>query len=172
MQRITISIDDDIAEGFDELCARKQYRNRSEAFRDLMRRDLAQTTLLNGHSQCVAVVSYRFNHHTRQLAIRMNEHQHSHTSLIVSTMHVHVSADECVETVVMRGPVGEVRTLAEKMIAETGIEEGQVQYMTVPEAAHHSHEHPHEHSHDHGDDGENHAHPHTHEHSHEHPHKH
>lgn len=131
MQRLTISVDDELAEAFDRLIASRQYKNRSEAVRDLLRRELAEQAMLKGQGECVAVVSYSYDHHSRQLSSRMIEQQHDHTSLVISTMHVHVSQSDCVEAVVMRGPIKEVEALSESMIAETGIEHGHVHFIPV-----------------------------------------
>ena len=72
MQRLTISLDDELASAFDELIHRRGYANRSEAVRDLLRRELGQNELTNGTAkQCVAILSYVFDHHERQLSMRL-----------------------------------------------------------------------------------------------------
>ena len=160
MQRLTISVDDDIAQAFEELIAKRGYKNRSEAFRDLLRRELSQEALtrgLPGKDECMAVVSYGFDHHSRNLSAKVNEQQHAHHESIVASMHVHANHDHCVEVVVMRGAYETVRPLAEEMIAETGIENGAVHYVALP--ADGGHTHAHDHAHDHGYE-------HTHDHSH------
>lgn len=149
MQRLTISVDDDIARAFDALIEERRYKNRSEAFRDLLRRELAQNAFEKQNAECVAVVSYTFDHQARNLSSRMIEQQHDHHSMVISSMHVHVSRHKCVETVVMRGPYDKVRRMAQDTIAETGIEEGAVNYIAVHEddkehpvdEHHHGHEH-------------------------------
>lgn len=109
MQRFTISIDDDLAQLFDDYLERYGYSNRSEAFRDLIRNLLAGLEVQNNpDAQCIGILSYAYNHHERQLAMRMTEHQHAHTEAVISTMHVHATHDECVESVVLRGTATEV----------------------------------------------------------------
>lgn len=151
MQRLTISVDDDIAQAFDALIVERRYKNRSEAFRDLLRRELAQNAFEKQNGECVAVVSYTYDHHARNLSAKMVEQQHDHHSMVISSMHVHVSRHKCVETVVMRGPYDKVHRMAQDTIAETGIEEGAVNYIAVREddEEHHAHEHPHDHAHSH-----------------------
>ncbi|HBZ58352.1 MAG TPA: nickel-responsive transcriptional regulator NikR [Sutterella sp.] len=147
MQRLTISLDDDIATAFDALIERQGYKNRSEAFRDLLRERLARETIGQGEGQCVAVVSYAYDHHKRQISSRMVERQHDHTSLVISTMHVHVSHDNCVESVVMKGPVGQVLDLARETVAQTGVEHGQINVIPCGEQHDHDHDPGHEHHH-------------------------
>lgn len=161
MQRFTISLDDDLAAQFDALIERRGYDNRSEAFRDLLRGELAQENITEGRGSCVGVVSYAYNHEARTLSNRMVEHQHSHLGLVIATLHVHVSAEECVEAVVMRGPVTEIKKLAAETIAETGIEHGSAHFIPLSRAAveaerqalehdafgEHAHSHDHHHPH-------------------------
>ena len=132
MQRLTISVDDDIAEAFERLIEARRYKNRSEAFRDLLRREIAAASLVHDDAECVAVVSYAYDHHARSLSSRLTDHQHDHHDLTISSLHVHATHEKCVEAVVMRGPYSLVRALADATIAETCIEEGAVNYITVP----------------------------------------
>ncbi len=127
MQRLTISLDDDLAEAFDGLIQRKGYANRSEAIRDLLRRTLGETVLAAGASkQCVAVLSYVYDHHQRQLAARLTDLQHDHHSLTVSTMHAHLDHETCIETVLLKGVTSKVVQFAEAIKAETGVHHGNV----------------------------------------------
>lgn len=135
MQRFTISIDDDLAQAFDLLMERRGYKNRSEAFRDMIRKEMALETVIRNQGECVAVVSYLFDHHRLQLSEKMTALQHEHAALVVSSMHVHVNSHDCVETVVMRGPVRDVSALAKATVAERGIENGAVHLIPLPDLA-------------------------------------
>lgn len=137
MQRLTISLDDDLAAAFDALMRQRGYANRSEAVRDLLRRELGERDLSSGAAtECVAVLSYVFDHHERQLSSRLTEMQHDHHDLAVATMHAHISHQDCVETVILRGATQAVKAFAEGVIAETGVRHGQVQLIpTSPSPA-------------------------------------
>ena len=140
MQRVTISLDDELATAFDRLIARHGYDNRSEAVRDLIRDRLgreAQDRKPRGH--CVASLSYVYNHHARELAERLAEHQHAHHDLVVATMHVHLDHDNCLENAVLQGPVGAVRSLAARLTAEPGVRHGSLNLVAVEHADHHAH---------------------------------
>ena len=146
MQRLTISADDELTAAFDELIRRRGYTNRSEAFRDLVRKELAAAAEDEAPEQgsCVAIVSYTFDHEARQLSQRLANHQHNYAPLVISTMHVHVDASQCAEAVVLRGRRGEVRHLAENLIAETGIEHGAVNLIPLSDVVHEHHHHEHD----------------------------
>lgn len=132
MQRLTISLDDELAAAFDELMQRRGYANRSEAVRDMLRRELGESDLASGQAkQCVAVLSYVFDHHERQLSTRLTSMQHDHHDLAIATMHAHISHEDCIETVILRGASDEVQAFAQGVIAETGVRHGQVQLIPV-----------------------------------------
>ena len=138
MQRFTISLDDKLATEFDRLIAARGYENRSEAVRDLLRNELDRTrreTLPKG--ECVASLSYVYNHHERDLAERMMSLQHEHHDLTVSTMHVHLDHDHCLETVVLRGELRAVQRFADAVCAERGVHYGHVNVISVE--AHEAH---------------------------------
>src|SRR4051812_35404394 len=104
MRRLTISVDDTLARQFDELVERKGYVNRSEAFRDLVRRELGENRIQAGEARhCIANLSYVYNHHERQLSSRLANAQHDHHDITVAAMHVHLDHENCMESLIMRG---------------------------------------------------------------------
>lgn len=140
MQRVTISLDDDLATAFDRLIARRGYGNRSEAVRDLIRERLdleAQERAPRGH--CVASLSYVYNHHARDLAERLAERQHARHDLVVATLHVHLDHDNCLESTVLQGPVAAVRALAAGLTAEPGVRHGHLNLVAVEHGDRHAH---------------------------------
>lgn len=157
MQRFTVSLDDDLADLFDQYLHRFGYNNRSEAIRDLIRKKLETEELEHsegGHS--VGTLTYVFNHKERELATRLARIQHQNHDLLISTLQVHLDHDHCLETLVLRGPTQALRAFSENLIAKPGIRHGQVYLLPVVfEVASHSHStlavsrEPHQHAHAH-----------------------
>jgi len=132
MQRLTISLSDDLAASFDQWMQAHGYTSRSEAFRDLLRRELGEYDLTQEKSTpCVAVLSYVFDHHERQLSSRLTSLQHDHHDLAIATMHAHISHEDCIETVILRGESRDIEAFAHTVIAETGVRHGQVQLIPL-----------------------------------------
>lgn len=146
MERFTISVDDELAHAFDHWIAERGYGNRSEAVRDVLRAHLARVQeARDADGPCVANLSYVYHHHERELSDRLARLQHDHHGLTLATTHVHLDADQCIESVMLRGPVAAVRRFADALMAERGVHHGQLNVVMVdPTAAHH---HPH---HQHG----------------------
>jgi CopG family nickel-responsive transcriptional regulator len=140
MERITISLPEELAAEFDRLIAERGYDNRSEAVRDILRAHLdrmREAREADGH--CVANLSYVYNHHERELAERLMALQHAHHDLAVSTMHAHLDHDHCIETVLLKGPVQAVRKFANAMAAERGVRHGQLNLVMVELGREHRH---------------------------------
>ncbi len=127
MQRLTISLDDRLATELDQLMRVKGYTSRSEAFRDMLRRELGQQAAsADPDAPFIAILSYVYDHHERQLATRLTELQHDHHDLTISTMHAHLSVEECVETAILRGPLRVLTEFAQSVIAQTGVRHGSI----------------------------------------------
>jgi len=132
MERITMSLDEDLAKEFDRLIADRGYTSRSEAMRDLLRRELeARRFAYEPRSYCVANLSYVYNHHARDLAERLIAAQHEHHDLVVSTMHVHLDHEHCLESVILKGSTAAVRALADRTQAERGVRHVSLNLVTV-----------------------------------------
>lgn len=146
MERFTISLSDELAANFDKWIQARGYVNRSEAVRDLLRKEI-ETERLNQDqaTHCVASLSYVYNHHERNLAERLTHLQHHAHDLVVCTMHVHLDHEDCLESLFLRGSTQNVRGFAEKVCAESGVRHGLVNLVPVdPNAVehHHTHFHP------------------------------
>lgn len=132
MQRMTMSLDEVLAEEFDELVKARGYQNRSEAVRDLMRQAVEGRRLEKNKSKhCVANLSYIFNHHERALAERLTEAQHAHHDLVVASMHVHLDHENCLESVMLKGPTKTVRAFADQVRVERGVRYGNLNLVSV-----------------------------------------
>lgn len=140
MERFTISLDENLATAFDELIKERGYATRSEAVRDILRTHLQHSReQRDAKGPCVATLSYVYNHHERELSERLAGIQHAHHDMTISTMHAHLDHDECIETVMMKGPAKQVRELAEEIIAERGVRHGQLNLISVELGKPHHH---------------------------------
>ena len=132
IERITISLDAELAAEFDRLIAVRGYKNRSEAVRDLLRAHLEQARQNRGGAgHCVASLSYVYNHHERDLAERLTALQHGQHDLTVATLHAHLDHENCLESVILRGPTAAVRSFSDALIAERGVRHGQLNLIDV-----------------------------------------
>ena len=133
--RFGISINDHLLERFDQLIEGKGYVNRSEAIRDLIRNALVEEAWAKEKEdeQAVGTVSLVYDHHTRDLADKLTEHQHSHHKEIVSSLHVHLDAHHCLEVVVLKGKAKDIKRLAEELIGTKGVKHGKLMTTTTGE---------------------------------------
>ncbi len=142
MQRITITIDDDLLDAIDAMSARRGYASRSEALRDIVREVVTGETAQAGTTACIATLSYLFEHETRELARRLTAAQHDHHDLSVSTLHVHVGTADCLEVAVLKGSVDEVRRFADSVTTQRGVRMGNLHIMPLEPVPENHHHHP------------------------------
>jgi CopG family transcriptional regulator, nickel-responsive regulator len=145
VQRLTITIDDDLVASVDDYIEARGYANRSEAIRDLVRAGLQQSSLEVAQGRdCIATLSYVYDHEARELPKRLTQEFHDHHHLAQATLHVHISHDSCLEVTVLRGGSAEVKAFADHVIAERGVRHGHVVFMPAEaEAGPHKHGHTH-----------------------------
>lgn len=148
MERFTISLDEKLAKEFDRLIRERGYDNRSEAVRDILREKLEANRLDREEApDCIAALSYIYNHHERDLAERLTAQSHEHHDLVVSTLHAHLDHDNCMETVILRGPTKAVRAFADSMMAARGVRHGALNLVPAEVNAGRKHHHGHPHHH-------------------------
>jgi len=159
MQRVTITIDDELDAELARFMSARGYANRSEAIRDLARSGLQQAASeVGGPRPCVAALIYIYDHEARDLPKRLTRDLHHRHDLAQATLHVHLDHDSCMEVTVLKGRGSDVQELADHIIAERGVRHGHVVYLPADGLHDHSqksghrakHSHAPAHSHRHG----------------------
>jgi len=156
MQRVTITIDDELDAELGRFMAARGYANRSEAIRDLARSGLQQAAVeVGGPRPCVAALIYIYDHEARDLPKRLTRDFHHRHDLAQATLHMHLDHESCMEVTVLKGRGSDVQELADHIIAERGVRHGHVVYLPADGAHSHgqkrgageTHRHGHRHGH-------------------------
>ncbi len=122
--RFGVSLEEKLLRQFDRLIGRKGYANRSEAIRDLIRESLVREQWDLGSAETVGTITLVYSHDTLDLTDRLNELQHAHYREIVSTLHVHLDAHNCLEVLVLRGKASDLKAIADRLIGTRGVKHG------------------------------------------------
>lgn len=121
--RFGISLDKDLLDKFDQLSKGKNYSNRSEAFRDLIRQELVKKEWQEGR-EVVGAINLIYNHHKRELLNKITNIQHDFQRLIISTQHIHLDHNNCLEIIAVRGNPKEVQKLSDTLTSIKGVKHG------------------------------------------------
>ncbi len=121
--RFGISIDKNLLDKFDRLIREKKYTNRSEAFRDLIREELVKRAWKEG-KEVAGAITFIYDHHQRDLLSKIVDTQHHFQRLIISTQHIHLDHENCLEIVAVKGNSNEVQKLADTLKSIKGVRHG------------------------------------------------
>jgi len=130
LSRIGVAIDSDLLERFDRLIGGRGYTNRSEAFRDLIRDELVRKHAEEPDAPVVGTVTLVYDHHQRLLGDKLTGIQHDSHHNILSTLHVHLDHDNCLEVIVVKGRSQDVQRIADSLISTKGVKHGRLTMTT------------------------------------------
>ena len=122
--RFGVSISAQLLKQFDHLIAQKGYVNRSEAIRDLIRKYLVEHEWEQADKETLGTLTILYNHHVRELSDRLDHLQHENYNNVISSMHVHLDAQNCLEVMVLRGKPEQIRSLADHILGVKGVKHG------------------------------------------------
>jgi len=126
VERVGVSLDPGLLERFDALVAEKGYASRSEALRDLVRKALIESEAEPAEADVIGTLTMIYDHHVADVTDRLLHIQHDHHAEIQSTTHVHVDHRYCLEVLIVRGRSGEIRALADNILAVKGVKHGEL----------------------------------------------
>lgn len=121
--RFSVSLPGALARDLDAMVLQKGYSNRSLALSDMIRAQLVEHHQNLG-GEIAGTITLLFDHHKPSLQRMLTDVQHDHTDLIVSTLHVHLDHDNCLEVLVVRGDAGRIRALCDALVGAKGVKHG------------------------------------------------
>jgi CopG family nickel-responsive transcriptional regulator len=117
-------MDELLLKKFDELISEKNYKNRSEAIRDVIRENLVGEEWKDEKGVKVGTVTLIYNHHKRGISEKLNEIQHHMHEYIISSMHIHLDEENCLEVIVVKGNARKIIDIVNKLISLKGVKHG------------------------------------------------
>ena len=124
--RFGVSIEPDLLKKFDKIIKMEGYTNRSEAIRDLVRKNLIRKEKRNPNAESIGTLTMIYDHHIGNLTNKLLDLQHDHTKEILSTTHIHIDHDNCLEVLVLKGKTGKIQKLADNIKSLKGIKHGEL----------------------------------------------
>jgi CopG family nickel-responsive transcriptional regulator len=126
--RFGVSINESLLEKFDLLIGEKGYTNRSEAIRDLIRDKLVESSWENKNdsTEAIGTITIVYDHHTREIGDKLTDIAHNHHDLVISTMHVHLTHESCLEVIIVRGAGGQIRQFSDTLLSIRGVKHGKL----------------------------------------------
>jgi CopG family nickel-responsive transcriptional regulator len=131
LTRFGVSMDSKLIKKFDALIEKKGYATRSEAIRDMVRDTLVEQEWESGGQETVGTITIVYNHHTRELEHALTDMQHKSFHQVVSALHVHLDAHNCLEVLVVKGKSQEIKKIADLLIGTKGVKHGKLVMTTT-----------------------------------------
>jgi CopG family nickel-responsive transcriptional regulator len=131
LTRFGVSIDDELLSQFDRLITSKGYTNRSEAIRYLIRDSLVQTEWESASQETIGTITLVYNTHTRELSDLLTHLQHGHYQAIISTTHIHLDEENCLEVLIVRGRGRDIKKISDQLTSARGVKHGRLSLTTT-----------------------------------------
>ena len=131
IKRFGVSIEGDLLKKFDNFIKKHDYQNRSEAIRDLIRKELVDEEWVRAEEKVAGAIVMVYNHHKRELMDNLVNIQHDYQKSIISSQHIHLDHDMCLEVIIVRGKISDVYQLESKLKAVKGVKHASLAKSTL-----------------------------------------
>ncbi len=131
IKRFGVSIESGLLEKFDRYINSNNYRNRSEALRDLIRKELVHDQWTKTGEEVAGAIVIVYDHHSHDVVGRLLEIQHDCSSIIISSQHIHLDHKNCLEIIVVKGKIDRIDELASKLKSIKGVKHATLSRSTL-----------------------------------------
>ena len=131
LRRFGVSIEDNLLEIFDKYVKKKGYQNRSEALRDLVRKELVETAWEDSNEEVAGAIIIVYDHHRKELVENLVNIQHDYHDIIISSQHVHLDHHNCLEIIAVKGKIKKVYDLESRLKVAKGVKHAAVARSTL-----------------------------------------
>lgn len=132
LSRFGVSLERGLLVKFDRLIRRRNYTNRSEAFRDLIRQELIKEEWQQDR-EVAGAITLVYDHHQRELLNKLTAIQHDFQKSIISTQHIHLDHNNCLEVIIIKGYPKEAQKLADTLKSVRGVKHGSLSMSSTGE---------------------------------------
>jgi CopG family transcriptional regulator, nickel-responsive regulator len=133
IKRFGVSIESALIEKFDDYIKSKNYTNRSEALRDLIRKEFVEEEWSQSARNAAGAIVLVYDHHKRELIDNLTDIQHDYHEIIISTQHIHLDHRICLEIIVVKGKIIEIYQLESKLKSVKGVKHISLSKSTLAE---------------------------------------
>jgi CopG family nickel-responsive transcriptional regulator len=121
--RVGVTFPPELLKDFDEVIGEMGYESRSKAIQDVVRLYVSERKWLRDEGNAVqtGVLLMVYDHEVRGLESELTEIQHHHTSLVSSTLHIHIGERDCLEAVAVKGKAADIRHLSDELATKRGV---------------------------------------------------
>jgi len=131
LKRFGVSIEENLLKIFDRYVTEKKYRNRSEALRDLIRKELVEASWDDESEEVAGAIIMVYDHHGKELVENLISIQHDYHDIIISSQHVHLDHDNCLEIIAVKGGIKKVYDLEARLKVAKGVKHAAVARSTL-----------------------------------------
>lgn len=131
LRRFGISLDDILLKRFDTQISKKGYKNRSEAIRDLIRDSLVKEEWEDIEKETIGIITIVYSHDKRELTDALIDFQHNFYTSVLSSLHIHLDEHNCLEVIVVKGKVKDIKKIADRLIGTKGVKHGKLTLTTT-----------------------------------------
>lgn len=129
--RFGVSIEENLLKKFDSFISSNNYKNRSEALRDLIRIALIEEEWENADEEVAGAIVLVYNHHKRELVDKLLDIQHDYNKYIISSQHIHLDHDNCLEIIVVKGSMKFIQEILSKLKSAKGVKHASLTKSTL-----------------------------------------
>ena len=129
--RFGVSIEENLLKKFDSFISSNNYKNRSEALRDLIRIALVEEEWGNADEEVAGAIVLVYNHHKRELVDKLLDIQRDYNKYIISSQHIHLDHDNCLEIIVVKGSMKFIREILSKLKSAKGVKHASLTKSTL-----------------------------------------
>ena len=131
LKRFGVSIEEHLLKIFDRYVKEKKYSNRSEALRDLIRKELVEASWDDENEEVAGAIIMVYDHHGKELVENLVDIQHDYHDIIISSQHVHLDHDNCLEIIAVKGRIKKVYDLEARLKVAKGVKHTAVARSTL-----------------------------------------
>lgn len=131
--RFGVSMPEELLNEFDDYISIRNYKNRSEAIRDLIRDKLVERewSEIQAGQEVVGTITFVYDHHKRELVNALLDIQHIYNTLVLASQHIHLDHNHCLEVTVVKGSTDAIRDLASKIKSMKGVKHAALSMTTT-----------------------------------------
>ena len=119
--KVGVAIPTNMLEDIEDLMRTLGYKSRSKLIQDAVRHYITFTAWRKGSGSVVGALAVLYDHEVKGADEQLTDIQHDFLNVIISALHAHLTKNYCLQLILVRGDVSDIKELYLKLNSVKGV---------------------------------------------------
>lgn len=131
ISRISVSLPEPLLNEMDQMVEQRGFESRSQALVNMIHQQVTEHRSAFNDEIMAGTINLVYDHSTPGLQKQLSDLQHKYIDEVISSLHINLMQTKTMEVILLQGPAGKLKHIAQQLESCRGVISGKLQMTTA-----------------------------------------